>query len=184
MDDDDYIPEFEDPPADADPRAYADRLIALPEFEHLRDGEARLVFVMRTFPLIRNGKQELGSCHLPTVQGKLKDVFNWMLRTRFGFMPDFVIVLCQRYWSEASDLDRQILVHHEMLHCGQKVDAYGSPKFTMEGKPEWCIRAHCVEEFQEIVERYGAHDEALRAMVDAANKADKRPAGNGIQIAI
>lgn len=152
------------PDDDAHPVRHADHLmrrLRLPEFAHLVEGEARIEWLMRSHEEIKGGRRILGSCHMPAVQGQLKDVFLWMLEEMFGDLPDFLIILDAQYWADASERDREILVFHELLHAIQKVDAYGSPRFQEDGTPCWGLRGHSVEEFNETVARYGAHSPDL-----------------------
>jgi len=158
-------------PARPGPAEIADRLLRLPEFEHLRAGEARVVYLMRVDPVIKAGRQVLGTCYLPTVQGSLKPLFDWLLADRFGNDPpiDFLIVLDTEYWQPASELKGEILVYHELMHCGQAVDKHGADRFDpVTGQPIWCIRGHDVEEFVAVVERYGQHNDDIRRFVAAA----------------
>lgn len=174
MNDEEFFAPYEIPHPDSDPAKIAAVLLELPEFEHLRDGEARIRFLMRVMPKIKAGREILGTCYLPTVQGELKDMFDWLLHDLLGETPDFLIVIDAGYWEQASALEREILVFHEMLHCGQKQDQYGCPKFTLEGDPCWMIRGHDVEEFIEVVSRYGAHNDEIRRFIEAAGDG-KRP---------
>jgi hypothetical protein len=63
-------------------------------------------------------------------------------------------------------------IEHELLHCAQAVDDYGSPKFTREGKPKFAIKGHDVEEFVDVVTRYGvsASSVGVKALVEAAKQ--------------
>jgi len=143
------------------PMRHYERLVRLPEFEHLRDGEAHVEFLFRNHPVIRGGRVVLGSVHLPTVQGQLKDVFTWMLEDKFGTLPDYLVVLDWDYWAESDGRNREILVYHELCHTVHAVDKEGSPRFTEEGRPVFALVGHDVEEFSAVVQRYGAHSTDL-----------------------
>lgn len=101
----------------------------------------------------------------------------------FGCMPDFLITLDAHYCAEAAD-DRSFaaLVEHELYHCGQATDEFGSPKFNQEtGLPTWTIRGHDVEEFVGVVRRYGVgHPEGNLAQLVAAGNAQPEVANADI----
>lgn len=73
----------------------------------------------------------------------------------FGRVPDFTIYLDAPYCYEAPDRTFGALVDHELYHCAQKKDKFGSPKFDQEGNPVWCIRPHDAEEFVGVARRFG-----------------------------
>jgi hypothetical protein len=153
------------------PEHWYRRCLDYPEHEHLKDGQPRVAFLLRSVPQFEAGRQVLGSVHLPKVQGKLKGVFGWMLARMFGELPHFVMILDREFWETRGDRDREILVFHECLHIAQAVDAEGEPRYTEEGEPVWVIRGHDVEEFVETVRRYGAYSSDIRAFVEAASGA-------------
>jgi len=156
---------------DLHPRYYWDRCLKYPEHMHLADGEPDVAFLMRNFDKVEAGRQVLGSVHLPGVQGKLKDVFEWMLASLLGGVPDFLVILDAGYWESVDDRRREILMFHEMAHCVQAEDQFGTPKFTREGIPVWKLRGHSVEEFTEVVRRYGAWNDELVEFLEAAKGA-------------
>lgn len=158
------------PEGDEHPAIIAERLLDLPEHAHLRDNEARIEFVFRTFPQIKQGRQILGTCNLPTVTGSLRDFFTWLCVRMFGDVPDFLIILDYAYWQESSAREREILVYHELFHAVQAVDKYGEPRFDQDGRPVWAIRGHDVEEFTQVVARYGQWNDDIRRFVAAANE--------------
>lgn len=66
---------------------------------------------------------------------------------------DFIIWLAQDWWMGIlTDHQRRALLDHELCHC----------KFDEESET-FKIRPHDIEEFQEIIERYGLWDESLRS---------------------
>ncbi|MEY8688482.1 MAG: putative metallopeptidase, partial [Leptothrix sp. (in: b-proteobacteria)] len=104
------------------------------------------------------------------VQGALRPLFDWMLTKEFGDDPrvDFLVILDREYWLAATDLQREILVYHELCHCQQAIDKFGEARFDADGLPVWSLRGHDVEEFVSVVQRYGAHNGDLQALVRAA----------------
>ena len=176
---DEFVAPYQLPDPDNHPGAVALELLKLPEFGHLRDGEAKIEWLMRKFEKIKAGRRVLGTCYMPMVQGELRDMFEWLLYDLFKILPDFLIVIDNEYWQEAGARDREILVYHELMHCGQKVDQYGEPKFTREGLPCWAILGHDVEEFVAVVRRYGAHSGDIQRFIEAA-EAGARPVRAGV----
>lgn len=160
MSDDLDLAEYE-VPADTEngPSAICSRLVATcSEFAHLLAGEPRILILFRTIPKVKGGREVLGECCMPTVQGSLRSMFEWLMVERFGFYPDFLIILDKAFWEAADDLTKEILCFHELMHADQAVDQYGAPRFNKEtGLPCWKIRGHSVEEFFETVRRYGAY---------------------------
>ncbi|MEX3764403.1 putative metallopeptidase [Paraburkholderia phenoliruptrix] len=152
------------------PALIAQRLLQLPEHSHLREGEATIEWLFRADPKVQAGRQILGTCYMPTVQGSLRDFFLWMLERLFGHLPDFLIVLDKGYWDTCGDRRREILVYHELLHAVQARDKYDAPKFDKSGRPVWALKGHDVEEFSATVRRYGAWNEDIEEFVAAANE--------------
>ena len=153
------------------PRWFYDKLLKYEEFIHLRDGDARVEFLLVGDEIIRSGRQVLGEVHIPTVQGKLRGVFEWMLEQQFDSVPDFLVMLDQSYWDESGRNDREILIFHEMCHMIHKTDADGELRYDEDGNPVWGIVGHDVEEFVATVARYGAYSDELRRFLEAANGA-------------
>lgn len=90
----------------------------------------------------------------------------------FGQMPDFVLTFDASVLAELDDVTFCSVVEHELCHCAQAVDEFGEPKFHQNGKPWFGILGHDVEEFVEIVERYGVAAAAgeAAALVAAARR--------------
>jgi hypothetical protein len=164
---DEYLPP---PGGENGPEAISGRLVATcDEFLHLRGGCPSIRFLMRTSVKIKAGRQVLGTCYQPMVQGELRPMFDWLLVQQLGCRPDFLIVLDHEYWQDADDLAREILVFHELMHCDQAKDQHGVPKYNKDtGLPVWKIRGHDVEEFVDVVRRYGAYSQDVKAFVEAA----------------
>lgn len=153
----------------ADPRPIAMRLVAeCEEFQHLKHGEAAILFMFRMEPKDKNGKTVLGEMALPQFMGPLGAIGRWLLaKACGGELPDFLMILDHTFWSNAPMLQRTALVHHELLHADHKRDKDGEPLFTEDGRPRWGIRPHDIEEFNEVVRRYGAWLPDIRSFVTA-----------------
>ncbi|HET7674631.1 MAG TPA: putative metallopeptidase [Gammaproteobacteria bacterium] len=147
-----------------------DRLVKLPEFGHLLEGEAVVDFLLSAAPVVQAKKQVLGACHLPMVQGKLRGVFLWMLERTLDRMPDFLVTLDMEFWAEVDDRQREILVYHEMKHMIHDTDRDGELRFDEDGNPIWALIGHDIEEFTDTVARYGAYSEELQVFLSAAGR--------------
>ncbi len=148
-----------------------ERLRGLPEFAQLREYDATVAFLFLRDPVFNNGKQVLGRCCLPRVQGTLFSVFVWALEKALGFMPTYIVLLDYDFWCAATDMEREILLYHEMKHQGIAVDKEGELRFNPEdGTPIWGITPHDVEEFEELVARYGPHTADLERFRDTLVK--------------
>lgn len=170
--DEDLYEAFSIPDPDDHPATIANRLLSLPEHQHLKDGEAIIDYLLRNQEKTRQGRRILGTAYLPSVQGDLSDCFDWMLARLLGRTPDFLITLDRAFWMTASSREKEILVYHELKHCAQKHDMYGAPKFHRDGSPWWAIRGHDVEEFADTIRRYGAWTSELADFIAAANEYD------------
>lgn len=151
--------------------------------ELVTDHEVKFAFVMRT-DFGENGwadgpgRIKLGTACMPRVTGALAGLFDQLLEDTLGYRPDFLITINSEWWSQATDQEREILVFHEALHCGQATDKYGSPKFNRQtGAPILSMIAHDVEEFESVVRRYGAWKSDIRSFLDAAAEGPRRDNG-------
>ena len=152
-------------------REIFDRLVReCDEFAHILEGEPAVVFLLRRDPKIKQGRDVLGECCLPTVQGALRSMFEWLMLQQFGHRPDFLVVLDKDYWDSCGDHLREVLMHHEAMHMGHALDKDGAPRYDKDtGRPVWCIQGHSVEEFTETVRRYGAWNAGLREFVESVS---------------
>jgi len=140
----------------------------LPEHSHLHDARVEFFMMVGTQ---RRGRVEIGTAHIPQVQGKLAGLFHWLLENHFQHIPDFLITLDIDFWEEATDIQREALMYHEMSHCVQALDTDGELRFDREtGDPVWEIAPHDIEEFNAVVERYGAWKSDIQGFLDAARR--------------
>lgn len=171
-------------PGMPDPREFFERLKRLPEHAHFTEAEARVEFLMRGHPEQRGGRQVLGTVFRPDVQGRLREVFLWLLEEKFGPGDDaggdeekppmdFLIVIDADYWLESDDRVREILVYHEMCHVQPAFDKMGNQRFSKEtGLPVLTLAGHDVEEFSAVVQRYGTYSQDLKTFIQAAAEGD------------
>lgn len=68
---------------------------------------------------------------------------------------DFLMTLDARYLNNVPNIDFCATIDHKLYHGGQKLDAFGAPMFTKQGKPKYALLGHDLEEFVGIWRRYG-----------------------------
>lgn len=139
-----------------------------PIHAHLIDSDVEFMWASTAFT--KKGRTVLGQCEQVMLRagGWQKVRLEQQFRDWFGRVPKFLITIAADYSADCSDTEFCALVEHEMMHIAQATDEYGAPKFNQEGMPVLTIRGHDVEEFIDIVKRYGASHE-VQQMVDAAN---------------
>ena len=146
-------------PADLNhPANIAARLMLLPEHAHFVEYGVSLGWLSRGVPKEKGGKRELGSVHTVKTmfQGQFKDLCLMMLERMMGYMPDYVVVVDAQWWAQASDIEREALIYHELCHVKQAIDAFGGLKFDRDGLPVFEVIKHDIEAFDAEVRRYGS----------------------------
>jgi hypothetical protein len=140
--------------------------------EHLLDAQIGVLWT--NMPRMKGGKDIAGTAELPSLQGNAWTRGRQIVQLKqwFGELPDFIITLYGPYFHETDDASFCAGVEHEIYHCGQAIDQYGSPRFTREGKPVFAIISHTAEEFDGIVARYGvgAAASGVASLVAAAGR--------------
>jgi Putative phage metallopeptidase len=154
-------------PPELDPRVIGAAVLELPEHHDLETGGATVDWLFRIAEKRKHGRRILGTCYMPSVQGDLSDLFDHLLAQHCGRAPDFLIVLDWIYWRDTTPLGREILCFHELKHAVQARDIYGGPRFDREGMPIWAINAHDIEEFDDVVRRYGVHSADVERFLSA-----------------
>jgi hypothetical protein len=156
-------------------------LLHNPDHDHLR--LAHIGFLWTNTRNARRGRRVVGLAEIPSFMCNAwqKARQEFQLTGWFGQMPDFVITLDAEYCAECSDIEFCALVEHELYHCAQKHDAFGSPRFNKDtGRPVFEMRGHDVEEFIGVVRRYGVGqpDSPLAQLVQAAHRGAEVAASN------
>lgn len=127
------------------PQEVIDLAEKLIEKHHPKLRSARIGILFRSEAPIRNGKLTLGKAS--KVTPRWKPLLEEPL--------DFVIWLAADVWlDELDSRQRKALLDHELCHC------------TL-GDNGWTTRPHDIEEFNEILERYGPWRDDLRRTVKA-----------------
>jgi hypothetical protein len=145
-----------------------------PKHAHLE--QARIGCLWTSALNTRQGRRIVGQAEMPV--RSLSRSGKWsmgrqeqQMRAWFGDVPDYVITFDALHANDCDDASFCALVDHELFHCAQDVDEFGAPKFHREtGMPIFTMRGHDVEEFVDVVRRFGiqAAGEAATDMVIAA----------------
>jgi len=152
--------------------------LAHPTHSHLQ--MARIGVLWTSAEYKRKGKLVLGKAEQPEPMGvfgwhrdrMMQQLGGWFSDWFDGAEPDFVITLYAPWVIdrlEAGDgMAVCALVEHELCHCAQKTDEYGTPQFSdATGRPKWTIAGHDAEVFVHEVARYGAYTDELERLRDA-----------------
>jgi len=147
--------------------------LANEDHAHLR--AASIGFLWAGVENARKGRKVIGLAEPGMPQGAMgkwararaiQQVEGW-----FGSVPDFIITVDVGWWVQAGDAERCALIEHELYHCAQDRDEFGSPKFNAStGRPTFTMRGHDVEEFVGVVRRYGADATGIQALIAAASQ--------------
>ena len=79
-------------------------------------------------------------------------------------VPNYVIEIGRDVWETLTTRERGIVLDHELMHFA----GYD------EKRKWWRMRRHDVEEFYEILQRYGAWSEELKALVKLTRSVRER----------
>lgn len=139
-----------------------------PRHEHLREATIGVLWTN----VINNAKMRhiLGTAELTSASGApwKRGRSEQQMREWFGHVPTFVLTFYAPDVHRLDDRSFCALVEHELLHCAQAEDKYGAPKFDQLGAPMFGMRGHDVEEFTDVVARYGPTSKDVRDMISAA----------------
>lgn len=95
--------------------------------------EVSIGFMSSNKAKVSNGKTVFGQCE------RVPDRYK-------AFIPyDFLITVYEPNVIDFTSQQIRILLHHELLHCG----------VNMNAEPTYKVVPHDVEEFNEIIDRYG-----------------------------
>lgn len=172
-DDTDDLQAFALPDPGAHPADIAARLMRDPHHVHLLDNEVSFGWLMRCDAKDKGGKRELGSVHAVKTmfQGGFKDLGLQLLAGMLGELPQFLVVLDLAWWRQATPLQREALVWHELCHVRQAVDKFGAPKFDRDGLPVFGLVEHDITAFESEVQRFGAWTADIAGFLEAARGA-------------
>jgi hypothetical protein len=88
---------------------------------------------------------------------------------------DFAMQLNEEAWAGLSDAKKTQVVDHELCHAAPDLDRDGNQKLDAKDRLCWRLRKHPIQEFPEIIQRYGAEEcLGLNAMgLQAVEDADR-----------
>jgi hypothetical protein len=141
------------------------------DHEHLR--QAEIGFVWTNVENVKRNRLVLGQCQLVSDSGEKWSAGRSVQQIRewFGWQPDFLITIYAPTAATMEHGDFMALLEHELYHAAQALDKEQQPRFNDEtGAPVFAMRAHDVEEFVGVVERYGMTGANVARMVEAANR--------------
>lgn len=140
-----------------------------PEHDHLNFALIGLLWTNAAN--VKRGNEVAATAEMPFFRGdawqKARQQFQF--DRWFGFDPDFVITISAPIAAEADDASFCALVEHELLHCAQAKDAFGTPRWNKTG-PVFTLRGHDFEQFYSVVARYGAEAAGVTPLVEAASR--------------
>lgn len=126
---------------------------------------------------VPNGRHQVAiaaTCQLgkPMAMGKwAKAQQEQQRREWFGDVPDFILTFDAACALSMDDVSFCAMVEHELHHARYELDDDGGIKFSKStGLPIWALRGHDVEEFVDVVARYGATGRHVADLVEAANR--------------
>lgn len=130
-------------------------LLTNPKHAHLRSADLQVM--LTNVPWVDGDLPVVGMAELVRVGGK-----PWAQAERIehlcllhGKIPHMRVWLYAPFLATADPWAYCAVIEHELFHFYQKLDRERQPKFDADGVPVWATRAHDVEEFIGVVERYG-----------------------------
>jgi hypothetical protein len=129
-----------------------------PDHQHL--AEARVVALWTNVENTSKGRRVIAFAETPRPPARANkwEIALWraqLLEQAGGELPDFRLIFDAHYSASVDDATWCATVEHELMHCAQRLDEHGAPRFRRDGSPVYAIAGHPVEEFPEIVRRYG-----------------------------
>ena len=101
----------------------------------IRHSEATIIYLSSDKPKTSKGRAVCGECE------KIPDKYKWAIPA------DFTITIYDPNVVTFTKEQMEILLFHELLHVGIELQGDGSEKYS--------VRPHDIEDFKEIVRRYG-----------------------------
>lgn len=149
---------------------------------HLND--AKIGWLWTTAESINRDHTVAGECSriLPPRRTFGSAMRQWQLCQWFMQPPDFLITISAPLAAAMDDATFCALIEHELCHAAQDIDLFGEPRFDREGRPVFRIIGHDVEEFTDVVARYGSAATGLEELVRAANAGPLIAAGQITQV--
>tara|TARA_R110000868_G_scaffold118062_14_gene313370 strand:+ start:1336 stop:1971 length:636 start_codon:yes stop_codon:yes gene_type:complete len=139
---------------------------------HMHLAEAAIGWLWTSAENANRDKLVAGECRLigPAQRKWTSGMARFQLAQWFGYVPDFLITISADYARVCDDWAFCALIEHELCHAAQDVDVFGMPRFNKEGQPMFRLVGHDVEQFVDVVARYGAGAADVEELVRVANK--------------
>ncbi len=83
-----------------------------------------------------------------------------------GVEYDFIIEIASDTWNGLDEKQRVALLFHELCHCGCETD-------EVSGEHKFIIIKHDLEEFRDVVERYGFWRDSLKKFADTCKNVEE-----------
>ena len=131
-------------------------------FEYL--AEASVGYLWAADEIVVQGRLKAGYAMLPTAMGQTRKILDWALAVVFGKRLDALVVVHQETWDGLSPRARVALVYHELCHLKHRHTQSGKPCYAPDGRPVLEIAGHDLEEFEEVLARFGTWHEGLAAL--------------------
>jgi len=123
----------------------------------------KISYIFRDEAPVSDDKVVAGMCYRV-------DDRNWTLHKQ-----DFIIEISKDIWDDASDQFKEALMFHELKHCAIRLDKDGQPGFDdKSGRLKTGIHKHDVEEFNDVLDKYGTFNPALRKFLQGWTEKKKQ----------
>jgi len=143
--------------------------------EHIHLARADFRCMWTNVPNVKGQMRIAATAEMPFCRGSAWQKARQIMQYQewFGGVPDFLLTFDAPLANIATDLQFTARVEHELYHCAQAKDEFGSPKFSGDtDQPVFTMRGHDVEEHVGIMRRYGPLGcaGATIAFLDAAER--------------
>lgn len=126
--------------------------------EHVHLSSAHTGYLWTNVPNVKQMQVVAATAEMPFFRGNAWQKHRQLMQLQewFGDIPDFLITFDARLAQIADNLQFCARSEHELYHCAQALDGFGSPKFRGEtGLPIYALKGHDVEEHTGVMRRYG-----------------------------
>ena len=109
----------------------------------------------------KDGFRKLGLCRLASDLDRELNIY------------DFIVILNRQAYDELNDHQRQALIFHELCHADVAKDKHGEPRRDDRGRLVYRLRKHDLEEFAEVVEKFGLYLADVERFAESVLKAKR-----------
>jgi len=130
---------------------------------HKNFGKIKICYEFRDEASISNGRVIAGRCIRV-------DDRNYTIH---GY--DIIIEIAKDVWTEATDNYRTAIMDHELSHIAIRFEDDGEPaRDASSNRIKTYLKHHDIEEFADVLERYGSYHAGLREFLKAFERNKKR----------